>query len=200
MREEVLDLLDPVYGILEEPTNTSLTCPLQKQSVSESSTYNAIACSSYLFWHLVLYQPNLLLLVQHWVSSEITLNHRKTGLSLHLSEPRKLPRIEGKPYWPWTLNKLPEMLYAANIACTVFPQTLGSLGMSSADVNNEVGCLGRCVQSRRAGDENQWMILDWPKWKNCFNSACHQSLDGRDAWVLQAGMSSGVCSLPVAHM
>ena len=49
------------------------------------------------------------------------------------------------------LNKLPEMLCAANSACAVC-----SLGTSSADVNNEVICLGSgCLQRRRAGDEKQ---------------------------------------------
>ena len=51
---------------------------------------------------------------------------------------------------------LPEILCAANSVCAVFPQTSSSLGTSSADVNNEVGCLGSgCLQRRRAGDEKQ---------------------------------------------
>ena len=30
-------------------------------------------------------------------------------------------------------------------------------------MNNEVGCLGGvCLQRRRAGDEKQWIILEWP--------------------------------------
>ena len=49
-----------------------------------------------------------------------------------------------------------EMLCAGNSACAVFPQTSSSPGTSSADVNNEVGCLGSgCLQRRRAGDEKQ---------------------------------------------
>ena len=50
-----------------------------------------------------------------------------------------------------------------------------SLWTSSADVNNGVGCLGSgCLQMRRAGDEKQWITLEWPYCKVLFVAFCHR--------------------------
>lgn len=58
-----------------------------------------------------------------------------------------------KSYWPWINYR----------QCCV-PRLQVGLGMSSTVMNNEVGCLGsKCLQRRWVGDENQWIILEWPK-------------------------------------
>ena len=65
-----------------------------------------------------------------------------------------------KPYWPRN---------SINVACSKqcthsLPLDFKySLWTSSSDVNNKVGCLGSgCLQRRWAGDEKQWIILEWP--------------------------------------
>ena len=68
-----------------------------------------------------------------------------------------------KPYWPQNYQKR----VCSKQRTRSFPLDFKySLWTSSADVNNDVGCLASgCLQRRRVGDEKQWIILEWPNTK-----------------------------------